>query len=253
MINSAKTAILLLVCGFLASCALPSYRTHPAFETTAKRIGTVTLLPPQVEVFYLETGGVREKRDEWSDQAKKNISVATEEGVSDRITFKIKSLPESHLSDEVKSEIEETYALFDMVSFSILLHTYPQAGVLFEEKVKNFEYSLGEEVKRLKVEGADALLLLSGSDHVWSEGRKGLQAFAVLLGLGAAAGTGVMVIPVLGGGTQITAALLDAHSGTILWYNRVAAGAGYDLRDRESATELVKKLFEGFPTGKGEQ
>jgi len=50
----------------------------------------------------------------------------------------------------------------------ILLHTYPNPNSpaqLFEEKLKNFDYSLGSEVSVLAKE-AEALLLLEAEDHV---------------------------------------------------------------------------------------
>jgi hypothetical protein len=46
---------------------------------------------------------------------------------------------------------------------------------------------------------------------------------------------------------------VDANTGSILWYNRTARQAGFDLRDAQSAASLVKEILEGFPLGKGGQ
>jgi len=62
----------------------------------------------------------------------------------------------------------------------------------------------------------------------------------------AAVATGVLVIPVLGGGTMIKAALVDAKTGTLWWYNIALAQAGYDLRNPNSAAGLSKRALQGL-------
>lgn len=243
---------LLTVSLILGGCALPSYRSHPTLETRAEETKGFVLLPPRVEVFHLDTGGVREKMDEWSSQAKKNIMVAAQAELSAR-GLRVESFPEEPAADKASSSLEETHALFDILNTSIVLHTYSPPSPpeqIFEEKIKNFDYSLGEEIQQLRKGPEDLLVLLKGTDHVWTEGRKALQAFGVLLGLGAAVGTGVVVIPVLGGGTELIMAIVDAHTGSLLWYNRKGSGAGYDLRDPGSATSLVRELLKDLPFGK---
>ena len=70
-----------------------------------------------------------------------------------------------------------------------------------------------------------------------------------MLGIGAGVATGMVIIPQLGGGTDLQAALVDGRSGDLLWYHAVGGGAGHDLRDPESAASLVKNLFSEFPSG----
>ena len=143
----------------------------------------------------------------------------------------------------------------------ILLHTYPNTNVrghFFEEKVQNFDYSLGTEVGGL-VKGADALLFLDAQDHVWTAGRQALQALGVILSVGAGIATGVrnpalaaritaliIPVPVMSGGTVVRAALVDSRTGDILWINAMGSGAGTDLRDPASARAMVSELFKDF-------
>jgi hypothetical protein len=75
----------------------------------------------------------------------------------------------------------------------------------------------------------------------------------VILGIGAGVATGVVVIPIMGGGTGASAALVDSHTGDILWINAVASRAGKDLRDPGSAREMVSELFKDFPMSYGRQ
>jgi hypothetical protein len=166
----------------------------------------------------------------------------------------VKVVSEESLAEE-KMRLEETRALYSAVSAMVMLHTYPNPNFpnhLFEEKQKNFDYSLGIEVSDLSRE-AEALLFLDAEDHIWTGGRKALQALGVILGLGAGVATGVVVIPRLGGGTGLRAALIDSHTGDILWINAVSAGAGTDLRDTASAKEMVSQLFKDFPVTHGSE
>lgn len=239
-----------------AGCTLPAYRAHPSFAAKAKELKSLALMPPRVDVFHLETGGIPEKMDDWSAQARRNITAALEQQLSARL--RVRTPPEDPLEQEVKSALEETHALLDAVNTSVVLHSYgitnqPDSPQLFKEKIDNFDYSLGQEVRHLKRGEEEVLVLAAGVDHVWSQGRQALQALGIILGIGAGVATGAVVIPVLGGGTELHLALVDANTGSILWYNRTARQAGFDLRDAQSAASLVKEILEGFPLGKGGQ
>jgi hypothetical protein len=132
----------------------------------------------------------------------------------------------------------------------IFLHTYQNPNFphhYFEDKFKNFDYSLGRDVQDLAA-GNSMLLLLDAEDHVWTGGRKALQALGAILGIAAGAATGVVVVPYMGGGTTVKAALVDGGNGDVLWINAVAAASGTDLRDEASATNMVNDLFKDFPT-----
>jgi hypothetical protein len=138
----------------------------------------------------------------------------------------------------------------------ILLHTYPNSnfrGHFFEEKLRNFDYSLGTEVGSL-AKGADALLFFYAQDHVWTAGRQAVQTLGVILYFGAGVAAHgwlpVFINPltiVMSGGTGVRAALVDSGTGDILWINAVESGAGKDLREPASAREMVGQLFKDFP------
>jgi hypothetical protein len=247
--NMALLGLAVLLC-VLSGCvpAGLSYRTNPRFSEQASLIRTVAVLPSEVKVFQIDVGNVREEIAEWSAQARTNVLAALENELRTKLKAAVRFLDEESLTEE-KDRLEETRALYSAVSAMILIHTYPNPNFpsyLFEDKQKNFDYSLGREVDSL-APGADALLLLDAEDHIWTAGRQALQALGVILGIGAAVGTGVVAIPQLGGGTSITATLVDNDTGDILWINTVGAGAGKDLRDPASASEMVSQLFKDFP------
>lgn len=241
--------ILLAIVYLLSGCAAQAlHRTHPGFAEQAQRIHTVALLPSEVKVYQIDAGGIREEITEWSNQARNHLMTALQNELGKKQTLVVKIISEESLAED-KAILEETRALYGAVSAMILLHTYSNPnlpGYFFEEKLKNFNYSLGGDVSGL-AEDAEAMLLLDAEDHVWTAGRQALQALGIILGIGAGVATGVVVIPQMGGGTAVRAALVDSRTGDILWINAVAAGAGKDLRDATSAGDLVSELFKDFP------
>jgi len=236
-----RVSALFIVALVVGGCAVPLYRAHPDMEKRAKTIRTVVVLPPRIDVFQISAGGLREKMDEWSIQGRKNIAAAIEEELKGRARIQVRSL-ENPLPREVESNVEETYALFDAVETSVLLHTYGPPEHRFEEKIRNFDYTLGKEVQGLRRAKADVLILVRGVDHISSGGQKAVQAVGVLAGLAMGTWSGVS-----GGITAAAVALVDAQTGAVLWYNRAWSDGGYDLRDPAGAASFVKVLMDGFP------
>ena len=234
----------------LSGCAV-SYRANSRFREQAQQIRTVAILPSEVKVYQIDADGVREEIAEWSAQARTNVVAALENELRAKMKTMVKVVSEEALAEE-KTRLEETRALYDAVSAMILLHTYPDTNIrghFFEEKLKNFDYSLGAEVGGL-AKGADALLFFQAQDHVWTAGRQAMQTLGVILGIVATQGwLPVLIGPpiVLSGGTGVRAALVDSGTGDILWINAVGSGAGTDLRDPASAIAMVGELFKDFP------
>lgn len=248
MFKYKHLALLAVLVYLLAGCVpAASYRANPRFQEQATLIHQVALLPAEVKVYQIDAGGVREEIAEWSSQARNNLIAAIDNLFRTRTKFSIKTTNDESLAER-GTLLEDTRALYVAVSMMIMLHTYPNPNSpsqLFEEKLKSFDYSLGIEVGEL-ISDSQALLFLDAEDHVWTAGRQTLQALGVILGIGAAVATGVVVIPQLGGGTFVRAALVDSHTGDILWANIVGSGAGKDLRDSASASEVVSELFKDF-------
>ncbi len=222
----AKNIGLALSVLLIAACATPSsYRASPNLEQKRNLIKAVVVLPPAIHVESLSAGGVHEEQEEWSRQAEKNVMTAVEEQLKGRSGLRIEYLPKDTLSKEMEANLTETQALFDAVSTSVVVHTYGPEPARFPEKISNFDYSLGPEVNQL-AGPADALLVIRADDHISTEGRKSLQVAGMVLG----ALVGVVMVPVAGT-TVASAALVDARSGSLLWYNLTGSQGGYDLRE----------------------
>jgi len=234
----------------MAGCA-PTFRAHPQFQERVKLLKTVAVMPPSIKVYRLTAGGVKELMDEWTATAHQNVTRAIEAELGGQSGFAFKPFPTTSAvlevdkdltAESVEAELEETKALYRAVSASIMLHTYVDKHK-FDEKLTNFDYSLGPEVEKLaKLANADALLFISGLDHISTGGRQALMFLGILL----AGATGVYAGPA-GGATSLSVALVDPATGAILWYNIAGSQGGHDLRDTESTADLVKQVFKDFP------
>jgi hypothetical protein len=226
--------VLLLVWGCVP--AAKSYRAHPDFEARAQDIKAPVLVPPEVNIYELSTGGVRELRDDWSEQGQHNTASAVV-AVFGEIPLPVK---EANLPKKLRKELDDVQALYRAVSTSIHAHTYGQAG-LFPDKVKNFEYSLGPIDSILNYYHSDALIIVYGVDEISTSGRKALRAAGLVL----STVLGDSVVP-NAGVSAISVAVVD-RSGTILWYNVGGSEGGNDLRDYESTESLVRSILADYP------
>ena len=254
---------------FLSGCVpLPSdslielERTNSRFHGQAQQIRTIAILPSEVKVYQIDASDVREEIAEWSAQARTNVVTALENELRAKLKTVVKFVSEESLGEK-KTRLEETRALYDAVLAMILLHTNPDfPRHFFEEKVKNFDYSLGTEVASL-ANGADALLFFYAQDYVGTTGRQEVRAVKKIGYWGGVLYLGVPFfaeerdrrydslrppsIPAMISGTGVRVALIDSGTGDILWINAVGSGAGTDLRDPASARAMVSELFKGFP------
>ena len=161
-----------------------------------------------------------------------------------RPLLNIKSFPEILMSEDRKINLEQTAALFEAVNSSIIIHTYGQPVHRFPEKIQNFDYTLGPEVRQLSGQ-TDALLFVRGVDNIATAGRKAVQAGSVILG----ALVGVQVTPNMGV-TAVNLALVDANTGEVLWFNFHASAGDHDLRNPVDTTALVMDILKDFPIKK---
>lgn len=239
---NARIFNLLLGCLLLSACATaPTYRVHPQLKEKIEPSKIIMVIPLKTDVYQITAGGVTEKMDEWSSQAKRNVMRAIQEEVSKKPLMFVKTFEETLLSEGQRTNLQETQALFDAVNSSIIIHTYGPPQQLFSDKVNNFIYSLGPEVKELAPD-VDALLFVSCSDQISTGGRKALQAGSVILG----ALVGVQMTP-LYGVTSVCIALVDANTGSFLWYNYHGSRGDHDLRNPINTTTLIKELLKDFP------
>ena len=225
----------LLVAGTLHAAEEESYRFPPDLAERMKTIRTIAMIRPDIKMFELSTGGVKELRQEWCDECCMKVQAAFVDQFQ-RFGYDIKILD---LAEDNSADLREILFLYGNVVTSILRHAY-EGPQLFPAKKTNFDYTLGPIDNLLQPAGADALLLIRGVDEISSAGRKTMQTFGVLVGLAA----GVVVSPNMGQ-TVMIVGLVD-RAGDLLWFNIRGGSGGYDLREPESVSKLVSQSLERF-------
>lgn len=244
-----KILCILTGCLFLSACATSpaSYRINPRLNEKLKTTKRITVIPLEIEVYELFAGGIKEKIDQWCAQAKNNVMTAIHKELEVKPLLFVKPFHETMLSEDQRSNLDETRALFDAVNSSILTHTYGVTEHSFPEKIENFDYSLGNEVGELAKE-IDALLFVKCIDIIPTTGKERLETSKLILGIAASIALGTNLIqPINMGGTLVSIALVDADSGSIIWYNLHGSGISADLRDPIKTTTIVKKLLDDLP------
>ena len=233
--------VLLLISG----CA-PAFRVSPFLRERIQNAQAITLMAMDVEVYKVSAGGVQELVDEFSEEAKENIRLSLREKFNGGSRFKIGYFPEEKDIEDlaVRLLLKDTLALFKAVDFSIISHTYVvpdmvihRSGV-FPDKLTNFDYTLGPQISPLsEYAKADLFLFLRGGDYLSSGGRVALMVWVALLG-----GT-----PMNAGPPHLSASLVDAKTGEVLWYNFLCPPSGYNFRNRESVEKFMAILLKDFP------
>jgi hypothetical protein len=246
LIKSFVILFALYLLSLVVGCATTPKTIHPEFETRSRDIKTAGLISPDIKIYELTAGGLRELKDDWCAKGKENVQKAMIECLREK-PLEIRPIT---MDREMEEEMEEIYALYRAVSSSIIMHTVNiQGGNIFPEKVKTFDYSIGSMEKILKKYGGDGLIFVTGFDEISSAGRQTLKAVGIIAGIALAASGvgGAMIIP-RSGVTLVSVALVDS-SGVILWYNIKGSEGGYDLRNPESATKLVRDILADYPGG----
>ncbi len=195
----------------------------------------VILMPPDIRYYLLTAGGIPEPHAEWTESAQANFQTAIQDYARD-IGTDLSIVDRDHMGDK-HFEYEK---LHSAVGLTILNHQFGMFKLPSKGNGEVFDWSLGPEVSVLAEEhDADYGLFVYYRDYQASGGR---VAFAILA---AAAGVGVTT-----GSEHGFASLVDLRSGDIVWFNKVAAGAG-ELRDEARAADTVNTLFSDIPTAQG--
>ncbi|MFQ5763752.1 MAG: hypothetical protein ACE5GT_02385 [Rhodospirillales bacterium] len=195
----------------------------------------VLLMPIDVELSELTTGGVAEPNAEWTAKAERFMTAILQERMRKRgAAFAVYEKTER--DSDIESDQVQLQKLHGAVGGAIVVHNYAPVFALPNKKGR-FDWTLGSRVRILRQRyDADYALFVYLRDSYTSGGR----AVAIFL---AAALFGVA----LQGGTQVGfASLVDLDSGDIVWFNVLARATG-DLRERKPSEETVTALLENFP------
>lgn len=231
---TGRLSVLTLVLVFLSGCAASTtVKQIDRLDAVDEEKPRVLVMTPDVKYYLLTAGGVPQPHGDWTDAARRNFAEALVQFADARGTDLVQ-IPESNELDEVQVSYQKLYSA---VGMTIIQNHFGPSRL--PTKQGSFDWSLGPGVQELGQRyGADYALFSFYRDYQASGGR---VAFALLA---AAAGVAVPM-----GAEQGFAALVDLHSGDIVWFNMVNAGAG-ELRDPGGAHATVQGLFADLPAAK---
>jgi hypothetical protein len=209
------------------------------------------VLRPDVQVSSITTGGLPERRADWTEQARTNVIAALRAQQADRggktlIMERRDSLP--GVSAEEVAELERLNAA---VSQSVALHKYLGYNLPTKRR-RGLEYTLGQEAIEFgRKTGYDYALFMHAEDSFASGGRVALQVLGI-------AGCFIgFCAPNIGGAGQFAyASLVDLRTGEVVWFNVLQAGsqiAGIkmgDIRSPEGSAQLVDRLLGRMKPGR---
>jgi len=230
---SVLAALLLLV--LTGACAQTrSAGPEVSIEKPADGLA-VLLMPADVRLSLLTTGGLQEPNAEWTEKGRQNVIAALKEELTER---NIKVVPYGDDSDagyQIAPEDEQLVKLHEEVGNTIMLHKYVP-GFALPTKKDRFDWTLGTGVQQLRDRrGTDYALFIHAEDSFSSEGRAALKFALALLGAH------------IQGGRQVAfASLVDLQSGDVVWFNVLQSGVG-DLRDPKLARQTISTLFDSSP------
>lgn len=225
------------LCVLAISIALSGYAQAEAWHKPghheSQETVSVLLMPIDIELSILTTGGVKEVRADWTATAERLASEALKRELAqhhdEMVLYEEPSDPEtSHLHNQ----ITKLHAAVGSTMF-----VYSALPSLTPPTAKDYsEWSLGDEVSSLReTSGADYALFVYIRDSYASAGRKALIGIGALLGVAASAGSQIGF-----------ATLVDLRDGSVVWFNKLARGTG-DLRTKSAAQETIAHLMEDLP------
>ena len=201
---------------------------RPGFEEAQIAGEKILLFRPSVKVGEKSMAGIFEPRAEWTDEARKLMDAELVRAQS-RLSNELVKMPE--LYGEQAEMVAEYEALFSTVATSIVVHQFFPGNRLPTRKGEAFDWTLGEDIKRLgEISDAKYGLFIYTEDHYASAGNKVMR---MLIG---------GVPPVHIG----YAGLVDLTTGHVLWLNADGQMGG-DVRDAEGMEKRVRQLLEDFP------
>jgi hypothetical protein len=189
---------------------------------------SIVLMPADIELFEISTGGVSEPRADWTEIAEGHLKA----GLTTRkarlgVQFK-------EFSDEADEAVAAVLRLHRAVSEAVVVHHL--GSLKLPTKQGRLDWSLGADAAPLRERtGADYALFTWIRDAYASEARKAAMLVGALFGL-----------PLAGGVQLAYASLVDLRSGQVVWFNRLRRMSG-DLRESEAAQETLDALLAGLP------
>lgn len=231
-------ALILVMASVLATPALAAMSAvNPALtQSPAARPKKVVLLPPQVFVYELSAGGMPTRMADWEATARDNLTAAATRQARETELFEL--VPAPALDPLLDDQLEAHIGLYERVAQSVFVYGRGDQDA-WAHKKNEFDYTVGPGLAFLREQtGADAALIVLGSDYISSGGRRAAFVAGLLLGV---------VMPL--GQSFITAGMVDLTSGDVLWMS-FDSSASMDSRTPSDVDSLMHDLYQTWPGSK---
>lgn len=225
-LKSAATVALIAI--VVTGCVTTTQQTITTLSA-ADRSPKIVLMPVDVTLSEITTGGALEVKADWTKAAEANVSRAIADQLARQNARTVDF--ETPLDPKQKETDEQLVKLHRIVGATIM------SPIKLPTKKDKFEWTLGPDVRTIgKSFNADYALFVRMQDSYSSAGHIIASVIAAAL-FGA---------PIQGGRQIGYASLVDLKSGDIVWFNALVRGEG-DLRKPEPAANSVKLLLANFP------
>lgn len=197
------------------------------------------LLPIDIRVHEISAGGVVEKVDAWSQRATQaaNTYVRSLDERDDGIAL----MPVPTLSGEEQAALDQHVALYDVVAYTAYSAQRSNDPV-WRKRGDDLDYTIGPGLGALADKsGADAALVIIGSDHISSTGRKAANVALTFVG----ALIGVAAVP-HGGEAFVSAGVVDLRTGRLLWFD-THRSSNLDLDEEKGVKAVLDAIFKNYP------
>ena len=206
--------------------------TRNGFTLPAQGPIRILVFRPDVQVGEQSTAGLNQANAEWTATARAELGKALEKIQASKSNDLV-SLPD--LEGEDGAFLADYRALFKVVTDTVFSHRlFP--GNRLPTKRDDLQWTLGPGVAKLgEIGGGDYGLFIYTYDSYGSAGRKAMQIFGALMGVGITSGVHIGY-----------AGLVDLRTGDLVWVNADVQMGG-DVRDPIGAEKRITQLLEDFP------
>lgn len=230
---SALAGMFLLCAPAQAQFGAEASASKAGFSFPATGDVKILVFRPDVSVGAQSTGGMNEPNAEWTAQAREFLGAALATAQQQR-SNELVIMPE--LEGDGAALLADYRGLFRAVANSVVSHKL-FAGNRLPTKRADFNWTLGADISKLReLGGGDYGLFIYTQDSYGSAGRKALQIFGAIMGVGITSGVHIGY-----------AGLVDLRTGELVWINADVKMGG-DVREADGAAKRIGQLLEDFPT-----
>jgi hypothetical protein len=194
----------------------------------------VLVLPAEIKIFLLTAANTLDEQPDASDLADDQTQQFVQQSLLNSQSMALMPMPA--LSPAEQTTLKQYVALYKVIEVSA--ETAKRMGGPWSARIDNFDYTVGPGLQFLQQRsGADAVLIVWGTDVESTAGHMAITLLNAALGIGGVQGR-----------NYIAAGLIDLHTGHCRWLDTDHANAR-DFTNPEVLRKLVAGMLQEYPVG----